>query len=85
MSNRTAVDEMLDKAKAYLKSHYGEDTVRMDVVENAVEDGEGTLKVECTVRFGGHESDWAKAFHFSAGEVVNMTARRMRRSEPPAS
>lgn len=78
MSDQIAVDEMLEKAKAYLKSHYGEDTVRMDVVDNAVEGGEGALKVECTVTFGGRTSDWAKAFHFSDGEVVNMTARRMR-------
>ncbi len=77
MPDPLAVDEMVEKAKAYLKSHYGEDTVRMDVLENSVEDGNGELRVECTVSIGGRTSDWAKTFYFSDGEVVNMRARHL--------
>ena len=32
--------ELKDKAIRYLKSHYGEDTVRMDVKNNGVETGD---------------------------------------------
>ncbi len=77
MPDQITVDEMLQKAQAYLKSHYGEDTVRMDILENAVENGDGTIRVECTVSLAGRNSDWVKTFYFAAGEVVNMTARRI--------
>ena len=50
--------EMIEKAKRYLKQHYGEDTVSMDVTDNAVaEDGNGMLGVDCTVSVGGSHSD----------------------------
>ena len=70
-------EQMLEKAQAYLKSHYGEDTVRMDVLSNGVEGGSGKMTVECTVSVGGSTSDWRKTFTFRDGEVTNMTWRRL--------
>ncbi|MEI6846176.1 MAG: hypothetical protein WCK36_03920 [Candidatus Firestonebacteria bacterium] len=67
---------MVEKCKKYLKSEYGEDTVSMDVTNNAVKDGNGILSVDCTVLIGGSESDWSKKFTFLNGEVINMTWRR---------
>lgn len=69
--------ELLRKAQEYLKTHYGEDTVRMDVLNNNVTDGNGTLTVECTVSVGGAQSDWRKTFTFRDGKVVNMTWRHL--------
>jgi len=70
-------DDLLRKAQAYLKSQYGEDTVRMDVLSDNVEDGNGTLNVECTVSVGGSRSHWRKTFTFRDGRVVNMTWRHL--------
>lgn len=67
--------DLVEKAKKYLKSHYGEDTVSMTVKDNKVANGTGTLSVDCTVSLNGHKSDWSKKFHFRSGEVVNMDAR----------
>ena len=64
--------EMKEKAIRYLKSQYGEDTVRMDVRDNGVEDGSGVLHVDCTVSVGGSLSDWTKWFTFRQGDVVSM-------------
>lgn len=75
MSAVPTEEDLLHKAQAYLRSHYGEDTVRMDVLNNAVEDGTGKLHVECTVSVGGSRSDWRKTFTFRNGEVTNMTWR----------
>lgn len=69
----TSEKELTDKARAYLKDVYGEDTVSMTVTENDVEDGNGVLAVECTVRISGEESDWFKEFTFKHGQVTNMT------------
>ena len=44
------VDEMKRKAVRYLKSHYGEDTVRMDILNNGVKAGSGVLHVDCTAK-----------------------------------
>jgi hypothetical protein len=63
---------LIEKATAYLKSHYGEDTVSMDVKKNSVSNGNGELHVDCTVRIGKEESDWTKWFTFSGGEVARM-------------
>jgi len=68
--------DLKDKAIRYLKSHYGEDTVSMDVTGNSIQEGEGVLAVDCTVSVGGSLSDWSKKFTFRSGEVVNMTWRR---------
>lgn len=78
MSPQMSEEQLIAKAKAYLKSHYGEDTVRMDVLDNRVDDGKGTLRVECTVSVGASRSDWMKTFHFTDGQVVNMSARFLR-------
>ena len=77
MSALVAQDQLLHQAQAYLKSQYGEDTVRMDVLRNEVEDGNGTLTVECTVSIGGSPSNWRKTFTFKNGEVRNMTWRHL--------
>ena len=70
------IDEALkEKAIRYLKSHYSEDTVSMDIVNNGVEDGSGVLHVDCTVSIGGEESDWTKWFTFQSGNVVSMDWR----------
>lgn len=64
---------MLAKAKGYLKSQYGEDTVTMDVTGNSVgETGDGVLSVDCTVSIGGSRSDWSKKFHFRNGDIKRM-------------
>ena len=65
-------DELKQKAIAYLKSHYSEDTVRMDVRNNSVSGGNGELHVDCTVNIAGRESDWTKWFTFSNGDVTRM-------------
>jgi hypothetical protein len=67
--------DLVEKAKKYLKSHYGEDTVSMTVKDSNVVGGVGTLSVDCTVSVNGHESDWTKRFHFKNGEIINMDAR----------
>ena len=67
---------LLAKAKRYLKSSYGEDTVAMTVTRNAVVAGNGSLGVDCTVSVGGDHSDWSKVFHFANGEITKMDYRR---------
>ena len=64
--------EIKEKAIRYLKTRYGEDTVRMDIRNNGVEDGSGVLHVDCTVSVGGSLSDWTKWFTFRQGEVASM-------------
>ncbi len=78
MGQQSAEAQLISKASAYLKQHYGEDTVRMDVLDNRVENGTGTFRVECTVSVGGSRSDWQKTFYFTDGHVVNMSARFLR-------
>jgi hypothetical protein len=70
-------DGLLEKAQAYLRSHYGEETVRMDVLSNQVAEGSGAMTVECTVSVGGSCSNWRKTFTFRDGKVVNMTWRHL--------
>ncbi len=65
-------DLLKQKAIRYLKSHYGEDTVSMDIRNNGVVDGNGVLHVDCTVSVGGEHSNWTKWFTFKNGEVTNM-------------
>ncbi len=77
MASVLTQEDLLHKAQAYLKSHYGEDTVRMDVLSDNVTDGNGALTVECTVNVGGSHSDWRKTFTFRDGRVVNMTWRHL--------
>ena len=69
--------QMIAKAKKYLKQHYGEDTVSMDVTDNSVaDDGSGVFSVDCTVSVGGSHSDWSKKFHFKNGDITRMDWRR---------
>jgi len=66
---------LIEAAKRYLKDHYGEDTVSMDVTNNGVESGSGVLSVDCTVSVRGVTSDWSKEFFFKRGKVTTMSAR----------
>ena len=68
-------ENLKEKAIGYLKSHYGEDTVSMDVLDSSVDGGNGVLHVDCTVSIGGQESDWTKWFTFQDGDVVSMDWR----------
>lgn len=77
MSAVLTEEQLLEAAQDYLQTHYGEDTVRMDVLNNNVEDGNGALMVECTVSVGGQHSDWRKTFTFKNGRVTNMTWRHL--------
>ena len=70
---QTIEQDLIGKAKRYLKDVYGEDTVSMTVQDNSVEDGNGVLAVECTVLIAGEKSDWFKQFTFKNGRVTNMT------------
>ena len=72
MADPLSEAEMKEKAIRYLKTQYGEDTVRMDIRNNGVEDGSGVLHVDCTVSVGGSLSDWTKWFTFRKGEVASM-------------
>ena len=72
MSVSLSEAELKDKAIRYLKTQYGEDTVRMDVRDNGVEGGSGVFHVDCTVSVGGSLSDWTKWFTFRRGEVSSM-------------
>jgi hypothetical protein len=64
--------ELIQRAKAHLKSVYDEDTVAMLITDNAVQDGTGPLTVECTVKVGWFTSDWRKTFRFENGQIVGM-------------
>ncbi len=66
---------LVEAAKRYLKESYGEDTLAMTVTRNGVENGEGILAVDCTVRYAGTTSDWSKKFTFAGGKVASMSAR----------
>ena len=65
-------NELVRKSIAFLKEHYAEDTIRMDVRENAVVNGNGVLEVDCTVSIAGEHSDWTKWFSFKNGSVTGM-------------
>jgi hypothetical protein len=64
--------ELVQKSIAYLKEHYGEDTIRMDIRNNGVTNGNGVIEVDCTVSIAGDHSDWTKWFRFKNGLVIEM-------------
>jgi len=64
--------QLIEKAIAYLKTEYGEDTERMEIIDNDVIAGNGVLHVDCTVSIGGALSDWTKWFTFRSGNVTSM-------------
>ena len=66
---------LIEAATRYLKEQYGEDTISMTVTHNGVAHGDGNLAVDCTVRFGGTNSDWSKKFMFASGRITGMSAR----------
>ena len=66
---------LIEAATRYLKEQYGEDTISMTVTHNGVAHGDGNLAVDCTVRFGGANSDWSKKFTFAGGRITGMSAR----------
>jgi len=70
-------EELLLKARKYLKRNYLETTASMDTVENNVVNGNGQLTVNCTVKLLGlFKSDWTKRFTFKDNKIVSMQARR---------
>ena len=75
MTNNTTEEDLKQEAMRYLKSHYNEDTVSMDVLENGVQDGNGVLHVDCTVSVGGSRSDWTKWFTFENSKVTDLQAK----------
>ncbi len=75
MTNNTTEAELKQAAMRYLKSHYNEDTVSMDVRDNGVEDGNGVLHVDCTVSVGGSRSDWTKWFTFENSKITDLQAK----------
>jgi len=77
VAEELTADELVEIAKDYLKVSYDEDTIRMDVLEDTVTDGNGELSVECTVSWRGQMSDWRKVFYFENGDVANMSARQI--------
>ncbi len=77
MASELTQEELVERAKQYLKETYGEDTLRMDVIENTVSEGTGRLSVSCTVSWRGHQSNWHKVFYFEGGRVANMSARQV--------
>lgn len=64
--------ELIQESIAYLKRHYGEDTIRMVITESNVANGTGVLQVECTVSIDGVQSDWTKWFTFKNGSATAM-------------
>ena len=71
-------EEVLSAAKRYLKRKYLETTVSMDVIENTVVNGDGQLRVRCTVKsLGLLKSDWIKTFECKRGKIVTMHAKRI--------
>ncbi|OGG44506.1 MAG: hypothetical protein A3F84_07130 [Candidatus Handelsmanbacteria bacterium RIFCSPLOWO2_12_FULL_64_10] len=65
MSIQTEKD-LEQRVRAYLKFHYGLDTVSMKVKGNTVKEGEGILHVACTVK--GSLERWVI---FENGEVAS--------------
>jgi len=71
-------NELAEIAKRYLKDAYNEDTLKMKVLKNHVNFGNGTLDVECTVKGGLFKitTTWQKQFIFEDGKITDMTAER---------
>lgn len=75
MINENKEEDLKQAAMRYLKHHYNEDTVSMNILENGVDDGNGVLHVDCTVSVGGSRSDWTKWFTFANGQVTDLRAK----------
>lgn len=75
MTNNKEEAGLKQAAMRYLKDHYNEDTVSMEVLDNGVEHGNGVLHVDCTVSVGGSRSDWTKWFTFENGQVMDLRAK----------
>jgi hypothetical protein len=73
-------ENIILKSKKYLKYRCLETVVSMDILENDVVEGNGRLKVDCTVKFLGlFKSNWIKTFTFNKGKIVSMDAMRKNR------
>ena len=75
MKRDVTVADLKQEASQYLKRHYDEDTVSMDVLDNGVKDGDGVLHVDCTVSVDGAKSRWTKWFTFEDGKITDLRAR----------
>ncbi|MFH1760557.1 MAG: hypothetical protein ABIA63_05605 [bacterium] len=65
--------DLIQKAKGYIKAHYGEETTHVKVVENNVVEGKGTFIIDCTVIAASEESSWRKTFTFEENRATYMT------------
>ncbi len=77
MASETPEQKLIDTCAAYLRSTYGEELLDYDIQGNEVEDGDGVLSMECTVRAGTSTSRWHKTFTFRGGQVANMAWRQL--------
>jgi hypothetical protein len=75
MDRQISEEQLTGTAREYLKDHFDEDTVSMQVIDNRVEAGTGVLHVDCTVSVGGEWSDWTKWFTFTDGSVTDLKAK----------
>ena len=70
-------ENLISESKKYLKYRCLETVVTINILENNVVEGEGYLKVDCTVKFLGlFKSSWIKTFRFNKGKIVSMKAKR---------
>jgi hypothetical protein len=70
MSNE---QDLIQKARAYVKTYYGENVTNVTVVENNIVEGNGTFVVDCTVKAAGEETAWRKTFTFEDNKPTYMT------------
>ena len=70
-------ERLITKCAQYLRATYGEELVKHDILDNSVEDGDGSLKMNCTVRTGATTSRWQKTFTFENGRVADMAWRHL--------
>ena len=77
MTTEAVEQELIEKCAAYLQATYGEELVEYDILSSDIEEGNGKLTMECTVRAGATTSRWQKTFTFSGGNITNMAWRRL--------
>lgn len=67
----SSLDELIVKAKKFLKDVWGEETLSMKIIKNEVVSGNGKLHTDCEVRLGNSTSKWHKVFYFKNGEIID--------------
>ena len=69
-------EELVERAKEYLKKTYHENTLAFRITKNSVKNGRGILEADCEVD-GVYAGKWHKWFHFKSGKVEDMDAKRI--------